>query len=185
VGWNFSAVAGDDAGTTDTRTTLAGGIYGARNLGKEFSLRLEALIFPAGGAQTFFAGDLFPNVPSDPDAVYTLKMNYITFPLLFVWKVKAHEKGGIRFYAGPYFSIRTKAEVTTQIGGVNQQQSVKDQTNSTDYGGVLAAAGAWDTGQGEFSIQLRYTFGLTSLAKDGDLKNNVVSLFFTWGPWGS
>jgi hypothetical protein len=183
----LAVLCGSEAMAQDVRWGVKGGLNLAtlssdEDPEPEFKYR-GGLI--AGGFLTWPLGervDLQPEVlfsqqgaSFDADGVDDIKLelNSLVVPVLVRYKFTPSGPGLVLF-AGPSIGFKLSADVTVDTDGEDVTDDVSDNIKDVDYGLVFGAG--WDTGR--FSIDGRYTLGLTSLGTDEDDPNNVRSRVF-------
>jgi len=97
-----------------------------------------------------------------------LKTNYLSLPIFFRYNVTEN----FHFLAGPQFSMLLSAK--DEVGG--SSTDIKDQLNSMDIG-IVPGIGV---DFGPFNAGLRYSIGVSNIAKDApsgySVKNNVFQI---------
>jgi hypothetical protein len=133
------------------RVGLVAGGFVTWPLGTRFDLQPEAL-FSQQGAKV--ADDIV-------DA--TIEIDSLVVPILARYKLRP-SGGGLVFFAGPSLGFKLRAKAVGEVGGEKTRTDIGDQIESFDYG-VLFGAG-WEAGR--FSIDGRYTWGLSGIGVDED-----------------
>ncbi len=149
-------VSGDQISVTlDSRTGFAGGLASHTSLGGQLGLEVDALY-----AQKGFK-------ISDGGDSAELKLGYIDVPVLLRYQFN-QSKTSPFILAGGTASFKASCDVGGTSGGVSASASCKDVTGddqkSVDVG--LTVGGGVDFNR--FTIQARYTIGLTDILDDGD-----------------
>jgi len=151
AGANFASLGGDDADDLDGRTSFHIGAVASIGISEKFSIQPE-LVYSSQGF-TF----------SEEGIDVTGKLDYIIVPVLADISVAK----GFSLQVGPQvgFVITDEAEADGETEDLDAE--------STDFG--LAVGGQYKTESGLF-FQARYALGLSDVASDADVKNNVISL---------
>ena len=149
AGANLANLTGD---VTDTKMLFGFhvGAYGQFSLSDALTLQPEVLYYGAGAAY-------------DPDG--DIKLNYLVVPVMF--KYNLGESFNIQ--AGPQVGLLLSAEANP--GGVD----IKDFVSGTDFS-LNVGVGA---GFGKFSVDARYSLGLSNISDDGsndEIKNAVIQI---------
>lgn len=103
--------------------------------------------------------------------------DYIQVPVLLKFNILP--LGPIKpcVFAGPYGSALLSARRVSNIGGTHLDESIKSETNSTDYGLVFGGGVDFSLIAFKLSVDARYCLGMTNidkLATGGDsLKNKA------------
>jgi hypothetical protein len=138
--------------STSMRTGFMGGLFVGKDVNEKMGFRVEGLWVQKG-----VKADI--TVPSLGTASTTTKLDYIEFPILFVYNLSNTEKMGFNFFAGPTlgFNITAKAEDT----------DIKDNIESFEFGGAIGAGVAKKMAGGKaITLDARYSMGGTGVGKD-------------------
>ncbi len=143
------------------------GAFGLAEVSEKLTIQLEALWMRKGA--------------EDVMSKLRLELDYLEFPLTAVATVPVGDNTRIVGFAGPVLSFLVKANSEQAAADApDGNGDVKDDLKSVDFGGTLGL-GAWLTsGQMMFIIDVRWTFGfssITDLDPSPDLKNSVISFF--------
>ena len=92
------------------------------------------------------------------------KVNYIEVPAILTYTF-ASGAGPVEPYilAGPVFGIRLSANYIDENGN---EQDLKDQTKSTNFGGTFGAGVKIHLGMNSIFVEGRYTIGFTDINND-------------------
>jgi hypothetical protein len=157
AGANFANLS--DIDDSSMRTAFQGGLFLGTQISPEFGFRAEGLWVMKGAT---FDEDL-----GSPIGVVeaTIKLDYIEFPLLFVYTLPAGESVGIDLFAGPTLGFNIGAEFESE----GQTLDVKDDTESFEFGAAIGAGIAKKMASGKsIGLDVRYSLGATTVAKDVD-----------------
>ena len=163
-GLNMASIGGSDA-STDARTVMgyAGGVFLELNIPGPFSIEAEGLYSQKGSK---FSGSVVTITDTYTYADIPILLKYF-FPLPVV---KPY------LYAGPCYSIllsaKRKTESTYYSGG---ETDIKDMMAANDLGAVVGIGARFSI----VRIDARYTFGLSTVDKNGTLKvyNRLAALY--------
>jgi hypothetical protein len=170
AGANFGDLS--DYGDTSMRTGFQGGAFIGKNVNEQFGFRLEGLWVQKGATVT-------EDVPIVGEVEATTKLDYIEFPILFVLNFAGGETLGFNLFAGPTLGFNIGAEVEVDGGDA---VDIKDEVESFEFGAAIGAGIEKKMASGKsIGLDVRYTLGATSLAKDAesgepDPKNRGVGL---------
>jgi len=150
LGANFANVS--DIDDTSMRTGFLGGLFIGKDVNEQFGFRVEGL-YAQKGAKV--------DVPSigggSTEATY--KLDYIDFPILFVYNLSNSETMGFNIFAGPTlgFNISAKAE----------DEDIKDEIESFEFGAAIGAGLAKKMAGGKaITLDARYSLGATGTSKE-------------------
>jgi len=175
AGANFANVS--DVDNSSMRTGFQGGLFVGKDVSPQFGFRVEGLYVQKGAKV---------DVPAigggTTEATY--KLDYIEFPILFVYNLSNSETMGFNIFAGPTlgFNMSAKAEDT----------DVKDDTESFEFGAAIGAGLAKKMAGGKaITIDARYSLGATGVNKEDSVngdnpKNRGIGLMIGYQiPLGS
>jgi outer membrane immunogenic protein len=151
-GVNLATLSSEDPDTDfKYRIGLVVGGFFTWPLGAHLDLQPEGL-FSQQGAKL-----------SDTAVVATIKIESLVVPILVRYKLRPSGRGLV-FFAGPSLGFKLSAKATAEAGGQNTNDDIGEALESFDYGVVFGAG--WEAGR--FSIDGRYTWGLSRLGVDED-----------------
>jgi hypothetical protein len=162
-GVNLATIKIDEDGTDyGYRVGVVAGGYYTLPLGSRLEVQPEGLFSQQGSK------------PKTGDITSTIALDMLTVPVLvkFRFSPPGH---GLAVYGGPSASFRLRARAISEFGSSKVDLDVSDQVKSTDFG---VAAGAMFE-KGRWTLDGRYTFGLTKLnedAADPESKSRVISI---------
>ena len=108
------------------------------------------------------------------------KLDYFEFPLLAVGSFPAGEKVRIDLFGGPTLAFNTSAKIRLEFLGEEEDDDIKSDTKSTDFG-VAVGAGLTILAGESVNVVLdgRYTIGLTNWVDvenaTDEIKNNSLA----------
>ncbi len=181
-GANFANMS--DLDNSSMRTGFQGGLYVGKDISPEFGFRVEGLWVQKGVSADIDYGSAFGGVHNTK-----FKLDYIEFPILFVYNLSNSETMGFNVFAGPTLGFNVGADVEVETFG---STDVKDETNSFEFGAAIGAGIAKKMANGKaIGLDARYTLGATGTNKDVgageiDPKNRGIGLMaFFQIPLGS
>lgn len=164
-GYNFSGPDADDA---DYKTKIGfnvGALVGIP-VSDQFSVQPE-LLFSAEGSKI-----------SEGDDRINFNLNYLNIPVL----LKFNSTSGFYAEAGPQVGFLMSAKADSKIGGVSDEEDIKDSFKGTNFS--LAIGAGYKLGNG-LGIGARYNLGLSSVADDSDVNVKLggfqFGLSYTFG----
>ena len=161
VGINFANLnfdPDDDEFDPKVRTALTAGVLAKVPVAPRFAFQPEVL-FSAQGSKA-----------GDDEFDVTIKLNYINVPLLANIALSGGDNP-VSLLVGPQIGFRTSAK----IEGEGEEEDLKDDTESTDFGIVAGIA----VQVRKFVIDARYTHGLRNINKDDSDDEKVKNRVFT------
>jgi Outer membrane protein beta-barrel domain len=172
AGANLADLSGDDVGETSMRTGFMGGAFLQADVADEFGFRLEGLYVMKGAKEDVDLG-------AGPVEV-TTKLDYIEFPLLFVFNLTSSETFGFNLFAGPTFAFNIGAEAEAEGGDA---VDIDDAIKSFEFGAAIGAGLEYKLSSASLTFDARYSLGASSVAEDDettgdsfDAKNRGIGL---------
>ena len=181
AGLNVSTLRIDDTGSADIQTKngiVAGGFLGLDLLGP-LNFQAEALFTQKGAKQE--------EKDAGGTTVTTLSVNYLEIPVFAkISTPVAPPLVTANFYAGPAFAVKISEDISAELNGtevpVEGDLATEDVFKSSDVGAVAGANLSFSAlGLASLIVDLRYTLGLSHIAKnvesgENSVKNGVVTL---------
>jgi hypothetical protein len=162
AGLNLASVNGDDVSfdnvSPENRVAFSGGLFAGIRVTPNFLIQPEVL-YTQKGARYEAAGE-----------EAEIKLDYVEVPVLLKGRFGS---GGVKpsVFVGP--AVAFKVSGKTEFQG--EEEDVED-VKSADFGIVFGAGLDLAVGSGAFTIDARYTLGLTTIADSpdpDDVKNGV------------
>jgi hypothetical protein len=156
-GLNFSLIKAKSSGATETSDMMVGfqlGGYLDVVISENVSFRPELVLNRVGGKDSEYDPD------SQETIDFTLKADYLSFPLLF----KFHVGDKFHFLAGPQGGLLVGAKATVKVFGQSVSIDSKDAYNTFEFG-VTGGIGYTIS---KVQIDARYNLGLTNFAADSE-----------------
>jgi Outer membrane protein beta-barrel domain len=155
----FEALGGANA-STSMRTGFQGGLFVGKDVNPQFGFRVEGLWVQKG-----VKADVTVATPGgDVTAESTLKLDYIEFPILFVYNLSNSETMGFNIFAGPTLGFNISANASADGG---DDEDIKDGIESFEFGAAIGAGLAKKMANGKaIGLDARYTIGATGVGKD-------------------
>jgi opacity protein-like surface antigen len=156
-----------DGNLDGTRTGFTLGAFGEVSFSENIAIQIEGMYTQKGGEGT-----------NDSTGVTVpIKIDYIEFPVLFVFKIPVNDKWSINGLAGPYIAFTTSAKA----GDVDIKSSIK----STDFGSYIGLGAEVEVADGK-SIEFdgRWGFGWTSMDDSGNsytIRNSTIVISAGFG----
>lgn len=148
VGATLSSVRGSDVDGVKMKFGLVAGAEGIYQVSDMFALS-GGLLYSMQGFKT--------------DTTLDLKMNteYLNIPIL----ANIYIAQGLALKAGVQFGLLTKAKAKGKYGNIEEDIDIKDHMKSLD---LSIPVGVSYEINNSFTIDARYNFGLSKIAKDDD-----------------
>ncbi len=168
-GVNFATLGGDDADELEGKKSNTGFYLGGLvnvPISSNFAFQPE-LVYSANQGAEFRESPLELNY----------NFGYLNIPLMLQYR-----NSGFIAEAGPQIGFLMSAKIKATDGTNTEEEDIKDQMKSTDFGINLGLGYQFSNG---FGLNARYTFGMANIIDetDVDIKNRVLSVgvFFNFG----
>ena len=174
AGVNFANLGGSDVDSSKMRTGFVAGVYAAWPFANGLSFR-PSLVYGMEGAKMTGDVDL------------TLKLNYVSAPLMlrYAWPMAGTSRPF--FAVGPSFGYQLSCDISGTSNGVSASASCDAFTEGDSQRKKFDVSGRVEAGM-DFAVRRRtltvggaYSHGFTNIAKGADAKNRVFSMFIAVG----
>jgi len=176
AGLNISNISGDDAGSPDSKTGFAGGLFFMYKFSNMFAIQPEVYYTMKGAKEKeSFGGETVEA---------TVSLDYIEIPLLLKLLIPIQGSSiNPVIFAGPAVGINTTAKAKLEAGGESFEEDIED-VKSTDFGLVFGGGVGFPVGKNELGFDVRYILGLSTIddsAEAFDVKNGVINFNVYFG----
>lgn len=168
-GISSSTFGGDVTGTQSPLRSNAAGLFFEIDLPGPINLQPEVLLCSKGTTENALT------------TTTKTSLTYIEIPFLirYTLSIPVIEPA---LFAGPSVGMLLSAKRRSDsLGVVSQETDIKSLLSSTDYGIVVGASVSLPLYITDLSIEARYHYGLTTIAKDVTTKTYNRALFFFVG----
>ena len=138
-----------------SRVLWGSGLIVNYGLSRYFSLQAEPIFLKKGGVKE----------QHELDPKLTLFQNFIEIPLLLNFNYGEISK--IHLLAGPTIGFLLSSEMEVPLGDVVFEADLMDLTEKIDFGLCLGVGFSTEVSPGTLFAEIKYTLGLTNLAKTG------------------
>jgi hypothetical protein len=175
VGLNLANVSGSDSEMPGYdkkfRIGIGAGFFMTYALNEMLSIQPEILYSMKGAKYEATVGD----------ATSAFNLDYLEIPVFL--KMNFQTEGSVKpaIMAGPYLGVLLSAKDKTEIDGHSTTTDIKDDFKSTDFGIAFGASLGMQMTKGMPFIGVRYSLGLSTIAKEDSgykpkVKNNTISI---------
>ena len=162
LGLNMANMYGDDVEDNKMYTRFAFGGFLTYSLNDKMAIQPE-IYYSMKGYKIESSG-------YGVTVTIEVTLDYLEIPVLFKYNFPG-ETIKPNLYVGPALGILLGAKV--------EEEDIKDDTKSTDFGLVIGGGITYPIGNGAITGDIRYNLGLTSVddtGADEDIKNNVIQI---------
>jgi hypothetical protein len=170
AGVSFANVFGGKIFDQKSRAGFCGGLFLTHSFSSIFAIQPEVLFVMKGSRHSEGFG---------PNSLYeVMSIEYMEIPLLVRVRLPVSKSFDAHLLAGPALDFNIRARVNSVIGGRTEEESL-DNINGVDYGVVAGAGLDIPVKVGKISLDIRYTFGLSSISKGpgGGIRNGAACFF--------
>jgi hypothetical protein len=168
AGVNIFTFGGANTSGVKSRTAFYAGLALDVPLGGTLFVQPEVLYAQKGAKET------------DPTlGTLTLKLAYVEVPILLGFNFGSPSSVRPRIYAGPSVGINLSCDFEETLSGVSQSascSSLSTSIKSLDLGVTGGGGVAIPFGRAMFTLDARYTLGLTKITDGGTAKNQGFSV---------
>lgn len=158
AGANFANAS--DFDNSSMRTGFQGGLFVGKDVSPQFGFRVEGLWVQKGVKYD----DTFDPGTGPVTVEVTNKLDYIEFPILFVYNLSNSETMGFNIFAGPTLGFNIGANASVDDG---DDVDIKDNIESFEFGAAIGAGLVKKMASGKaITLDARYTLGATGVGKD-------------------
>ena len=171
AGVNVFTFGGSDAADLKSRTAFFAGVALHVPLGPTAFLEPQVL-YSQEGAKSSVTDSTFGTIEG------TFKLSYLRVPVLFGLNFQRNGLGP-HLFAGPSIGLKVGCDIEASAQGQTASSSCSDgglDLKSTDFAVTGGAGITLPVGRGTFSIDARYTLGLTDITDGSNAKNQGFSV---------
>lgn len=104
-------------------------------------------------------------------------LGYIEIPVLLKFKIPTQGNFSPSLFADPYAAFLMSAKEKVEIDGMSEEEDIKDNFNTADYGLCFGGSLDFDIGYSQLIIDIRYSLGLKKVPLDVEEPDNKHSVF--------
>jgi len=172
LGINFSGIAGSDVSDEWKRKGgIAAGGFLVFRINESFAIQPEILISQKGAKyESINNGEVFKAWSN---------LTFIEIPVLanFYIPMSGRTKFHPCFFTGPFLGLKIRGKTRTEWRGEITESEIED-SRAMDFGLIFGAGTSFTLGPGKIMIDVRHSWSLTSILKNQEVKNNVLSILF-------
>lgn len=172
IGINFSGIAGSDVGDEWKRK---GGIAACGflvfGISESFAIQPEILISQKGAK--------YENIDNGEVLKAWSNLTFLEIPILanFYIPMNSRTKFHPCLFTGPFLGIKIRGKTRTEWRGEITEGDIED-SKGMEFGFIFGAGTSFTLGPGKIMIDVRHSWSLTSILKNQEVKNNVLSILF-------
>jgi len=172
LGINFSGIAGSDVSDEWKRKGgIAAGGFLVFGISESFAIQPEILISQKGAK--------YENINNGEVLKAWSNLTFIEIPVLanFYIPMSGRTKFHPCFFTGPFLGLKIRGKTRTEWRGEITESEIED-SRAMDFGLIFGAGTSFTLGPGKIMIDVRHSWSLTSILKNQEVKNNVLSILF-------
>jgi hypothetical protein len=172
LGINFSGIAGSDVSDEWKRKGgIAAGGFLVFGISESFAIQPEILISQKGAK--------YENIDNGEVLKAWSNLTFIEIPVLanFYIPMNSRTKFHPCFFTGPFLGLKIRAKTRTEWRGEITEIEIED-SRALEFGLIFGAGTSFTLGPGKIMIDIRHSWSLTSILKNQEVKNNVLSILF-------
>ncbi|UCF05814.1 MAG: PorT family protein [bacterium] len=164
AGINLADLTGDDIENNEMKLAFGGGIFCNFAITDVISIQPEVLFMMKGTKSSVLENTGY-------------HFTYIDIPLLARFSVPTEGSLVPSFFGGPYLGFLMSATAERAL----VEEDIKESLKDTDYGLVFGAGLDYRVGDGHVFLDIRYSFGLTTIVDEGDEDAKNTGIMFMLG----
>ena len=172
LGINFSGIAGSDVSDEWKRKGgIAAGGFLVFRINESFAIQPEILISQKGAKyESINNGEVFKAWSN---------LTFIEIPVLanFYIPMNGRTKFHPCLFTGPFLGLKIRGKSKIEWRGEITESEIED-SKAMEFGLIFGAGTSFTLGPGKIMIDVRHSWSLTSILKNQEVKNNVLSILF-------
>lgn len=166
-GVNFANLVGPDLDSNwKTKIGLAAGGFVSFQINRLLAIQPEFLYSQKGSTWK-----------GNPDVTYKINLTFVDIPLLVKFFIPVSAQSALRpnVFVGPYAGIKMSAKLIVETAEGSDETDFED-LKKTDLGLVVGGGIDFAVGKGKILLDVRYSFGFSSISNIEDYKNKVFTV---------
>jgi hypothetical protein len=170
AGMSITNVFGGSIFEQKFRTGFCGGLFLTYGITSVFSIQPEVLFVMKGSKH---GGGIGPASYTE-----TLSLEYAEIPVLARFRLPLAKSFGVYLFTGPAPAFSIRQRVYTKLQSGDTEEEALDNVKGFDLGFVAGAGFEFPVNGGTVILDLRYTFGLTSISRGAgdEIRNGAACL---------
>ena len=173
LGINFSGIAGSDVISDEWKRKggIAAGGFLVFGISESFAIQPEILISQKGA--------IYENINNGEVLRAWSNLTFLEIPILanFYIPMNSRTKFHPCLFTGPFLGLKIRGKTRTEWRGEITEGEIED-SRALDFGLIFGAGTSFTLGPGKITVDIRYSWSLTSILKNREVKNNVLSILF-------
>lgn len=172
LGINFSGIAGSDVGDEWRRKGgIAAGGFLVFGISESFAIQPEILISQKGAK--------YESIDSGEVLRASSNLTFLEIPILADFFIPINSRLNFHpcLFTGPFLGLKIRGKTRTEWRGEITESEIED-SRALDFGLIFGAGTSFAFGPGKIAVDIRYSWSLTSILKNREVKNNVLSILF-------
>jgi outer membrane immunogenic protein len=172
LGINFSGIAGSEVSDEWKRKGgIAAGGFLVFGISESFAIQPEILISQKGAK--------YESINNGEVLKTWFNLTFIEIPVLanFYIPMNSRTKFHPCFFTGPFLGLKIRGKSRTEWRGEITESEIED-SKRMEFGLIFGAGTSFILGPGKMAVDIRYSWSLTSILKNQEVKNNALSILF-------
>ena len=173
LGINFSGIAGSDVISDEWKRKggIAAGGFLVFGISESFAIQPEILISQKGA--------IYENINNGEVLRAWSNLTFLEIPVLanFYIPMNSRTKFHPCLFSGPFLGWKIRGKTRTEWRGEITEIEIED-SRALEFGLIFGAGTSFTLGPGKIMIDIRHSWSLTSILKNQEVKNNVLSILF-------
>ena len=166
-GANFANLVGPDLDSNwKTKIGLAAGGFVSFQISRLLAIQPE-----------FFYSQKGSTWKGDSDVTYKVNLTFVDIPVLVKFFIPISAQSALRpnVFVGPYAGIKMRSKMTVETAEGSDDTDIED-LKKTDLGLVVGGGIDFAVGKGKILLDVRYSFGFSTVSTIEDFKNKVFTV---------
>jgi opacity protein-like surface antigen len=171
LGINFSGIAGSDISDWKRKGGIEAGGFLVFGISESFAIQPEILISQKGAK--------YENIDNGEVLKAWSNLTFIEIPVLanFYIPMNSRTKFHPCLFTGPFLGLKIRGKSKIEWRGETTESEIED-SKAMEFGLIFGAGTSFTLGLGKIAVDIRYSWSLTSILKNQEVKNNVLSILF-------
>jgi hypothetical protein len=172
LGINFSGIAGSDVSDEWKRKGgIAAGGFLVFRINESFAIQPEILISQKGAK--------YESINNGEVLKAWSNLTFIEIPVLADFFIPMNSRLNFHpcLFTGPFLGLKIRGKSKIEWRSEITESEIED-SKAMEFGLIFGAGTSFTLGPGKIVVDVRHSWSLTSILKNQEVKNNVLSILF-------